>query len=83
MLTNQHTIICTIIHDVTKLLRATILTNNAFLDPVLSFNYAKHTLISAAQNNSSGAVVLRHLQDDDDYLAKLVTLVCLQISGMS
>ena len=83
MLTNQHTIICTIIHDATELLRATILTNNAFLDPVLSFNYAKHALISAAQNNSSGAAVLHRLQDDNDYLAKLVTLVCLQISGMS
>jgi hypothetical protein len=83
MLTSQHTIIRTIIRDATELLRATILANNAFPDPILSFNYAKHALISAAQNNSSGAVVLRRLQDDDDYLAKLVTLVCLQISGMS
>ena len=79
MLTNQHTII----HNATKLLRATILANNAFPDPVLSFNYAKHTLISATQNNFSGAAVLHRLQDDDNYLAKLVTLVCLQILGMS
>ena len=83
LLTNQHPVVRMIIRDATELLRATILSNNAFPDPILAFNFTKHALLSAAKKNSDGAIVLHRLQDESDYLAKLVTLVCHQTFGMT
>ena len=85
MLTNQRPIVRAIVRDATELLRASLLFNNAFPDPILAFNLTKHALLTAAQNNSSGASVLHRLQDEDEieYLAKLVTLVRGQILGMT
>jgi hypothetical protein len=84
MLTNQRPIIRTIVRDATELLRASLVFTNAFPDPVLAFNFAKQALLSAAQNNSSGVNVLSRLQDEDEleYVAKLVTLVCRWVLGM-
>lgn len=83
MLTSQRPTVHAIVRDATELLHATILFTNAFLDPILSFNFTKHALVTAAQNHSSGASVLDRLQDEDEieYLAKLVTLVCCWILG--
>lgn len=79
LLTIQHPIIRVAIRDATELLRATLLSNNAFPDPVLAFNFTKHALLSATRNNPNSVNVLRRLEDDGDYLAKLVTLVRHQI----
>lgn len=54
-----------------------LLFNNAFPDTVVASTLAKGALNLAAENREAdGAIFIQHrLQDDEEYLAKLISLV--------
>jgi hypothetical protein len=85
MLTHQRPIIRTIIQDAIDNLRASLLVRNAFPDAIIAFSFTKDALRLAAERcDKPGATsVQARLQDDDEYVAKLVTLVGTMILEMS
>jgi hypothetical protein len=75
-LNDQQPLVRTVVQDSIENLRALLLFNDAFPDPVAAFRLAKGALTIAAENREAdGVLVLHRLQDDDEYVAKLITLV--------
>ena len=77
MLTHQHPIIHSIIQDAIDNLPASLLVRNAFPDAIVAFAFTKDALrLAAERSDKPGAsTVQARLQDDDKYVAKLVSLV--------
>ncbi|KAF8269869.1 hypothetical protein EI94DRAFT_1699179 [Lactarius quietus] len=82
MLTHQRPIIHVVVQDAIKKLQASLLIRNTFPDAVVAFAFTKDALrLAAEQCDKPGAtIVLSCLQDDEEYLAKLVSLLCACIS---
>ncbi|KAF8257247.1 hypothetical protein EI94DRAFT_1709340 [Lactarius quietus] len=76
MLTHQRPIIRTIVQDAIDNLRASLLIRNAFPDPVVAWAFTKDALHLAAEwcEKPGATTVQARLQDDDEYMAKLVSL---------
>jgi hypothetical protein len=84
-LNDQRPLVRGIVQDAIENLRALLLFNNAFPDTVFASTLAKGALTLAAENRDvDGAVFVQHrLQDDEEYLAKLSSLVRYIISEMT
>ncbi|KAF8259217.1 hypothetical protein EI94DRAFT_1813701 [Lactarius quietus] len=82
MLTHQRPIIHVVVQDTIDQLRASLLVRNTFPDAVVAFAFTKDALHVAAERcDKPGATLLKsRLQDDDDYVAKLVSLPRARIS---
>ena len=77
MLTNQRPLICVIVQDAIENLRASLLFQNAFPDANVAFTLTRDALGVAAENHKpGGAIVQWRLQADNEYMARLVSLVC-------
>jgi hypothetical protein len=84
-LNDQHQLVRWIVQDAIENLRALLLFNNAFPDAPVTFTLAKGALNLAAENREAdGGVLVQHqLQDDEEYLFRLSTLVHYIISEMT
>ncbi|KAF8260875.1 hypothetical protein EI94DRAFT_1811120 [Lactarius quietus] len=82
MLTHQRPIIRAIVQDAIDHLCVSLLVRNAFPDPVVAIAFMKDALHLAAEcSDKPGATTVQaQLQDDDEYVAKLVTLPRTRIS---
>jgi hypothetical protein len=76
MLTMQKPLICMVVQDAFKHLRASLLFENAFLDANLTVLFVRKNLIGAARRHLPRVDdIHRRLLCDDDYLEKLSRLV--------
>ncbi|KAH8979572.1 hypothetical protein EDB86DRAFT_3248312 [Lactarius hatsudake] len=85
ILTIQGTLLRTIIQDVFKNLRATMLFQNVFPDGTLTLSFICDALVTAARQCGPAAVsIYTQLLNDTDYFAKIIPLVhvtpCARIS---
>ncbi|KAF8257671.1 hypothetical protein EI94DRAFT_1708743 [Lactarius quietus] len=82
MLTHQRPIICAIVQDAIDNLRTSLLIQNAFPDPIVAWAFTKDALRLAVERcEKPGATTVQaQLQDNDEYMAKLVSLPRTQIS---
>ncbi|KAI9435276.1 hypothetical protein H4582DRAFT_2059537 [Lactarius indigo] len=76
LLTNQYPLVCNVVQEAIEHLRASLMFNHAFPTAPIAFAFTKESLITAAKKLKPGAVhIQRRLQQDEDYLAKVVPLV--------
>ncbi|KAF8260805.1 hypothetical protein EI94DRAFT_1833669 [Lactarius quietus] len=82
MLTHQRPIICAIVQDAIDRLRVSLLVRNAFPKPVVAIAFTKDALrLAAERSDKPGATTVQaRLQDDDEYITKLVSLPRARIS---
>ncbi|KAF8267786.1 hypothetical protein EI94DRAFT_1801196 [Lactarius quietus] len=82
MLTHQWPIIRSIVQDAIDNLRASLLVRNAFPDAIVAFAFTKDALRKAAEqcDKPGTTTVQARLQDDEEYMAKLVSLPHARIS---
>jgi hypothetical protein len=85
LLTNQRPIIRAIVQDAIEHLRCSLLVRNAFPDPVIAFAFTKDALRLAAErcDKPGGSIIQFRLQEDDEYITKLVSLVSELTSQIS
>jgi hypothetical protein len=75
-LTSQRTIVRAVVQDSIETLRAFLLFRNAFPDATVAFSFAREALDLAAEGHRPGGSLVQHrLQNDDEYAAKLLSLV--------
>lgn len=75
LLTKQRPIVHAILQVAIEHLRAALLFNNAFPNVQVANTLTKAALLSAAENKPGGALFRRRLQEDSEYLSKILTLV--------
>lgn len=76
MLTIQRPLVRVIIQDAIENLRASLLFINAFPGPACAVTFIRDALITAASQNGPAAIpVHMRLLQDEDYMAKIVSLV--------
>ncbi|KAF8258428.1 hypothetical protein EI94DRAFT_1835042 [Lactarius quietus] len=82
MLTHQRPIIRAIVQDAIDRLRVSLLVRNAFPEPVMAIAFTKDALrLAAERSDKPGATTVQaRLQDDDEYVTKLVSLPRARIS---
>ncbi|KAF8260296.1 hypothetical protein EI94DRAFT_1811888 [Lactarius quietus] len=82
MLTHQRPVIQSIVQDAIDNIRASLLVRNAFPDAIVAFVFTKDALHKAAEQcDKPGATTVQaRLQDDEEYMAKLVSLPRARIS---
>jgi len=85
MLTHQRPIIRAIVQDAIDRLRVSLLVRNAFPEPVVAIAFTKDALhLAAERSDKPGATTVQaRLQDDDEYVTKLVSLVSVIILEMT
>jgi hypothetical protein len=88
LLTNQMSLVRSVVHDAIENMWALLMFNHAFPDSVLSSTFAKESLITAAEKQAkkhkpSAAAVHSRLQHDTDYLAMIIQLVCFITAEMA
>ncbi len=78
MLTIQRPLVCAVIQDAIKNLRAALLFTNAFPDVCVALTLIKDCLFTAADNHKPGAKsILERLTRDQEYLSTVTPLVSL------
>ncbi|KAI9433408.1 hypothetical protein H4582DRAFT_2082328 [Lactarius indigo] len=76
LLTNQYPLVCNVVQEAIEHLRVSLMFNHAFPTAPIAFAFTKESLITAAKKLKPGAVHIQHrLQQDKDYLAKVVPLL--------
>ena len=74
-LTCQRPMVRVVIQDGMEKLRADLLINHAFPDPVVALATVKEALVNSALQRSAASDIHRRLVYDDDYMDTLVPLV--------
>jgi hypothetical protein len=88
LLTNQTSLVRSIVHDAIENMRAMLMFNHAFPDSALSSTFAKDSLLTAAEKQAEkgkpgAAAVHSRLQHDVYHLAMIINLVSFIIAEMA
>ena len=75
-LTDQHQIIWDAVTDSFPFLRASIMLQDSFPDPIVTGTFILRALLSATANQPNTAHVRRRILNDHVYFAKISALVC-------
>jgi hypothetical protein len=75
LLTKQRPVVHAIVQLAIEHLRASLLFNNAFPNVHVANTLTKAALLTAAVNKPGGDLFRRRLQEDPEYLSKILTLV--------
>ncbi|KAH9042828.1 hypothetical protein EDB84DRAFT_1559325 [Lactarius hengduanensis] len=76
LLTNQDPLVRNVVQEAIENLRASLLFDHAFPTAPIAFAFTKESLITAAEKFKPGAThIQRRLQQDEEYLSKIVPLV--------
>ncbi|KAH9015332.1 hypothetical protein EDB85DRAFT_1898780 [Lactarius pseudohatsudake] len=80
LLTNQDPLVRNVVQEAIENLRASLLFDHAFPTATMAFAFTKESLITAAEKYKPGAIhIQRRLQQDEQYLTKIVPLVRVRV----
>ncbi|KAI9443421.1 hypothetical protein H4582DRAFT_2054425 [Lactarius indigo] len=83
MLTNQNPLVHNVVQEAIENLRASLMFNHSFPTAPVAFTFTKESLITAAEKYKPGAAhIQRRLQQDGEYLVKIVPLVRVRVPLM-